>query len=404
MQRDGITSIDASSAPSTGAALPRGLFRGGAAPHPLKGLLLCPTGLLRGVAARQAVAAGRARPLAGSGTAFSSVTVFLRPDAETPPWHVHTADLGSLTAWAEDHGPAMVAIMGAVLARLCSVRAPFAGLTLDRPRVMGIVNCTPDSFSDGGDHFAARDAIARGLAMLEAGADLIDVGGESTRPGAEPVDPEEERRRVLPVVKALAARGAVVSIDTRHARVMEAALDHGATIVNDVTALTHDPEALATVARARASVILMHIRGEPRSMQVDPTYDRAPADVYAWLARRVALCQSAGIPPGRLCVDPGIGFGKMLDHNLDLLHHIGLFHGLGCAVALGASRKSFIARAAGAVDAEGRPTDHPKARLGGSLAAALSAVEQGVQILRVHDVPETVQAVTVAMGIRDGGS
>jgi dihydropteroate synthase len=366
-------------------------------------MLLCPTGLLRGVAAREAVAAGRARTLAGGGLAFSAVTVFLRADAEAPPWHVHTADLGSLTAWAEDHGPTMVAILNAALARLCGVRVPFAGLSLDRPRVMGILNCTPDSFSDGGDHFAARDAIAGGVAMLEAGADLIDVGGESTRPGAEPVDPDEERRRVVPVVKALADRGAVVSIDTRHARVMGDALDHGATIVNDVTALTHDPAALATVARAGASVILMHIRGEPRSMQIDPTYDRAPADVYAWLARRVALCQSAGIPPGRLCVDPGIGFGKTLDHNLDLLHHIGLFHGLGCAVALGASRKSFIGRATGAVDAEGRPTDHPKARLGGSLAAALSAVEQGVQILRVHDVAETVQAVTVAVGIRDGG-
>jgi dihydropteroate synthase len=387
----------------SGAALPRGLFRGGAAPHPLKGFLLCPTGLLRGVAAREAVASGRAFPLAGGSTAFSAVTVFLRPDTETPPWQVYHADLDTLNAWGEDHGPAMQAIVSAALGRLFAPRLPFAGLSLDRPRVMGIVNCTPDSFSDGGDHFAAREAIAAGLRMLEAGADLIDVGGESTRPGAEPVDPDEERRRVLPVLKALADRGAVVSIDTRHARVMEAALAHGATIVNDITALTHDPEALATVARARASVILMHMRGEPRSMQVDPTYDRAPADVYAWLARRVALCQSAGIPPGRLCVDPGIGFGKTLDHNLDLLHHIGLFHGLGCAVALGASRKSFIARATGAVDAEGRPIDHPKARLGGSLAAALAAVEQGVQILRVHDVPETVQAVKVAVGIRDGG-
>ena len=163
MQRDGITSIHASLAPSTGAALPRGLFRGGAAPHPLKGFLLCPTGLLRGVAAREALAVGRARPLAGGGLAFSTLTVFLRPDSETPPWHVHTADLGSLVAWAQDHGPAMAAIVSAALARLCSVRAPFAGLSLDRPRVMGILNCTPDSFSDGGDHFAARDAIAEHL-------------------------------------------------------------------------------------------------------------------------------------------------------------------------------------------------------------------------------------------------
>lgn len=377
------------------------LFPAGVLPHPLKGLLLSPTGLMSGAAAAAAISAGRARPLAGGPVAFTALTLFVRTD-ETAPWRVCTADPSTLTAWAAAHGPAMHAILAAALTRLSGPRAPFAGLTLDRPRVMGILNCTPDSFSDGGRHFAADAAIAAGLRMLEAGADILDVGGESTRPGADPVAPDEEQRRVLPVVRALADRGALVSIDTRRARVMEAALAHGARIVNDVTALSHDPDALGAVVRAKAPVILMHMQGEPRSMQTAPTYDRAPADVYAWLARRVAVCQSAGIPAERLCIDPGIGFGKTLDHNLDLLHHLGLFHGLGCAVLLGASRKSFIARASGAVDADGRPTDAPDSRLGGSLAAALAAIGQGVQMLRVHDVAETVQAVRIATAIGTG--
>lgn len=381
-------------------AMPWDLFKGGALIHPLRGLLLSPTGLLRGPAAAQARLAGRARPLAGrDDLAFSAVTLFTRAnDAGT--WQVHGCDLPTLAAWAEAHGPLMQAILDAALSRLSVPRSPFAGLSLDRPRIMGILNCTPDSFSDGGENLAVEAAIANGLAMLEAGADLLDVGGESTRPGAAPVSAGEELARVLPVVKALADRGALVSIDTRRAAVMEAALAHGACIVNDVTALTGDPKALSVVAHARAPVILMHMQGEPRTMQANPTYDRAPPDVFTWLATRVAVCMSQGIPANRLCVDPGIGFGKTLVHNLDLLGHVGLFHGLGCAVLLGASRKSFIARAAGAVDAEGRPTDSVRDRVPGSLAAALAGVEQGVQLLRVHDVPETVQAVRVAEGMR----
>jgi len=379
--------------------LPADLSGDAMLPHPLKGLLVSPGGLMRGPAAAQAVDAGEARPLAGGPSAFSAATVFLRrgPDA---PWSVHGASLPALTAWAEAQGPAMTAILSAALTRLSAPRPPFAGLRLDRPRVMGILNCTPDSFSDGGDHFAADDAVAAGLAMLEAGADILDVGGESTRPGADPVAAEEELRRVLPVIRALADRGARVSIDSRHASVMAAALEQGAGIVNDVTALTGDRASLGLVARSGVPVILMHMQGEPRSMQAAPRYDRACADVYAWLASRVAVCQSAGIGPERLCVDPGIGFGKSLAHNLDVLAHLGMFHGLGCPVLLGASRKSLIARATGAVDDAGQPIDSPRDRVGGSLAAALSAVEQGVQIVRVHDVAETVQAVRLAHAVR----
>jgi len=351
-------------------------------------VVLAPAGLMRGAVAEAAVNDGRAQPLAGGPLAFSAITAWTR-SPENSTWRQTATDLAGVLSWARRQDEATWAAVTETLARMGAPRPPFAGLALDRPRVMGILNCTPDSFSDGGDYNTPDAAVARGLSMLEAGADLLDVGGESTRPGADPVPVEEEIHRVVPVVQALAERGAVVSIDTRHAAVMEAALSHGAAIVNDVTALTGDPDALATAVRHRAPVILMHIRGEPRTMQADPVYDRAVADVTTWLAARVRVCQDAGIPLDRICVDPGIGFGKTLDHNLDLLGHIGALHGLGCAVLLGASRKSFVAHIAGA-------DLPPKARMPGSLAAALLAVDQGVQFVRVHDVPETAQALAVA--------
>ncbi len=362
--------------------------------EPMPDLVLAPTGLLRGPAADVAIRAGRARPLTGGPLAFSAVIAWWRA-ARATAWVETTVDVGGLTAWALAQGEALATAVAETLDRLTAPRAPFAGLPLDRPRVMGILNCTPDSFSDGGDHLSVETAVASGVRMLEAGADILDVGGESTRPGADPVPPAEELRRVLPVVQALADRGAIVSVDTRRAAVMDAALSHGAAIVNDVTALTGDPDSLAMVARHRAPVILMHIQGEPRTMQAHPTYERAIADVTAWLAARVRVCRAAGIPEERLCVDPGIGFGKTVDHNMDLLGHMGALHGLGCAVLLGASRKSFIARLAGA-------DLPPKARGPGSLAAALGAVAQGVQILRVHDVEDTAQALRVARSVAAG--
>ncbi len=254
--------------------------------------------------------------------------------------------------------------------------------------IMGIVNVTPDSFSDGGQHADAASAIAHGLALAQAGADLLDVGGESTRPGAPPVDPQEEIRRVVPVIRELAERGLLISIDTRHAVVMEAALAAGARIINDVTALEGDPASVQVAARSGAPVILMHMRGnDPRTMQNDPSYGDVVAEVYRYLGGRVAALEAAGIPKARLCVDPGIGFGKTPAHNLALLRHLQLLHGLGCAVLLGASRKRFIS----AVSADEPPQD----RLGGSIAAAITAFAAGVQIVRVHDVAETAQARAV---------
>lgn len=282
----------------------------------------------------------------------------------------------------EERGPLAEALGHAV-----QPPATYAGLRLDRPRLMGVINVTPDSFSDGGAAFSLDDAIAQGRALRAAGADILDVGGESSRPGADPVDVGEELRRVIPVVAALAGEGALLSVDTRRAAVMRAACDAGARIVNDVTALSGDADSVATVAETGAHVVLMHMQGEPRTMQHAPRYTFAPCDVYDFLAERLRICAAAGIRRERIAIDPGIGFGKALNHNLDLLAYLSLFHGLGCAMLLGVSRKSFIA----AIDGE----DNPAARLPGTIAANQAGLSQGVQILRVHDVAAARQAAAV---------
>jgi dihydropteroate synthase len=233
------------------------------------------------------------------------------------------------------------------------------------------------------------------LALAGAGADILDIGGESTRPGSAAVSPQDEIARIEPVIRDLANRGLTVSVDTRHAAVMTAALAAGARIVNDVTALTHDAGSLDVVARAGCPVVLMHIRGEPKTMQDAPAYDDVLLDVHDWLAERVAACVAAGVPRGRIAIDPGIGFGKKsLAHNLPLLRGLSLLHGLGCAVLLGASRKRFIGTLTG--------IDDPKGRVAGSVAAGLYGVAQGVQILRVHDVGETRQALAVWTALQAG--
>jgi len=273
------------------------------------------------------------------------------------------------------------------LNKLTAPRPAFAGITFERPALMGVVNVTPDSFADGGQRLAADTAVRDGKAMWDAGAAILDVGGESTRPGAEPVAVDEELRRVLPVVQGLAEAGCRVSIDTRNARTMREAVAAGAAIVNDVTGLTHDPEAVATVAELGVPVVLQHIQGDPRTMQQAPSYDDAALDVFDGLRARVEACEAAGIPRERLAVDPGIGFGKTVQHNLEIMDRLGLFQGLGCPVLLGASRKSTIAKVA-----HGEP---PDARLPGSLAMALAGVQRGAQLLRVHDVAETAQTLAV---------
>lgn len=290
----------------------------------------------------------------------------------------------------------------AVRAAWARIVAPRPALTfgerivrLDQPQVVGILNVTPDSFSDGGrfddDPTAASDA---GFAMAAAGAAIIDVGGESTRPGAKPVWEGDEAARVLPVVEHLVRSGTAVSVDTRKALVMERALAAGPVMINDVSGLDFDPRSAEVIAKAGCPVVLMHHQGSPEKMQDAPHYDRPVLfEVFDWLEEKIEPAVAAGIDRARIIVDPGIGFGKTLQHNLQLLNGLSLLHGLGCPIMLGASRKRMIGALAGeALAGE---------RLAGSLALAVKAVDQGVQLLRVHDVPETVQALKVWRGLRD---
>ena len=266
--------------------------------------------------------------------------------------------------------------------------APF-----DRPLLMGILNVTPDSFSDGGAHADATRAIAHGLKLAAEGADIVDVGGESTRPGAVEVPVAEELRRVLPVVEALAEAGVTVSIDSRKAAVMAAALAAGATIVNDVSGLTFDPRSVEVAARSGAFVVLMHMAREPATMNEAPRYEACALEVFDWLAARIEACEAAGIRRERIVVDPGLCFAKHEPHNLDVLRHLALYHGLGCPVLLGASRKGWTA----ALDRQWPAGE----RLAASLAAAQWALDRGVQVLRVHDVAAHRQLLVAWRALND---
>ena len=261
------------------------------------------------------------------------------------------------------------------------------------PLVMGILNVTPDSFSDGGRFAALDDALARAERLVADGADILDIGGESTRPGSAPVPEAEELARVVPVVEALAARGGVpISIDTRRSAVARAAVTAGATMWNDITALAGDADSLAAAAGLGCEVVLMHMQGEPATMQRDPRYEDVVAEVVAWLAARADVAVAAGVARERIWLDPGIGFGKTLAHNLALLGALDRLVALGFPVVLGASRKGMIRR----LD----PTaDDPLDRLGGSLAMAVAGARSGCAMVRVHDVRETVQALKVMAAI-----
>ena len=329
-------------------------------------------------------------PVPGEALAFDLVDVLFRG---APARRRVRLQQAVLPRWAEKNAPGAADDIAQLSSRLSASRGPVCGLALDRPRLMGVLNVTPDSFSDGGDFAAEDDAIAHGRAMAAAGADIVDVGGESTRPGSQAPSEAEELRRVIPVVRALAGDGILVSIDTRRAMVMDTALAEGARIVNDMSALRHDPEARAVVARHEAWAVLAHMQGTPETMQREPRYDDASLDVFDALAAHIDAAEAAGIPRSRIVVDPGIGFGKTARHNLEVLRDIAVFHGLGCPLLVGASRKSFIGRLSAG--------EAPKERLPGSLAAGLHALDEGAHILRVHDVVETRQALAMWRGIRD---
>ena len=287
--------------------------------------------------------------------------------------------------------------MAADWQRLTTPRAPLQigerTVRLDQPQIMGIVNATPDSFSGDGHANDSAEAAEAGAAMAGQGAAILDVGGESTRPGAKTVWQGDEIDRVVPVIRPLASGGAAVSVDTRKAEVAEAALGAGARMVNDVSALTFDDRLAGVVAAAGVPVVLMHHQGDPLTMQDAPHYDDVLVEIYLWLEARIAAAMAAGIDRSKILLDPGFGFGKLVAHNLELMNGLALFHALGCPLVLGASRKRTI----GALANEA-PADR---RLPGSLAFALKAADQGAQLLRVHDVSETVQALKIWRGMKD---
>jgi dihydropteroate synthase len=361
-------------------------------PPPSISLYVRPLGLLQGETATRMVAAGKARALAGGPLAFPTCEIILRTRTET---RRVIATLAEAEAWRQQAGAELSERLASRLDLLSRPRPGGNGA----PILMGIVNVTPDSFSDGGEHLDPEAAVALALDQARAGASILDIGGESTRPGATAVDAATEIGRVQPVLERLARRrgehpGLQLSIDTRHAAVMRAALALGVDIINDVSALSDDPQSLAVAAASRARIVLMHKRGEPTEMNVAPRYEDVALDVFDEIEARLEAAVAAGIELSRLIIDPGIGFAKRSAENLALLRALPLFHGFGCPLLLGVSRKALIG------GEQRRLT--PKERLPGSLAAAMHALDQGVQMLRVHDVRESRQVVDLWQAINLG--
>ncbi len=336
---------------------------------------LRPIGVIWGATATQAVAEGLALPLCGGPGAFLSAQII-----EGEPGATKYAIARAATLKAIDE-PAVQTLV----AKLTNPRPPIAGLDWSAPCIMGILNVTPDSFSDGGQHNEAETAAAHARTLIAGGADIIDVGGESTRPGAPIVSIEDERARVIPVLEKLKGLGAPISIDTRKAAIMRDAIAAGASIINDVSALGFDAESLAAAAGLRAPVILMHAKGTPQTMQDNPIYRDVLLEVYDHLEARIEAVVAAGVAREAIIVDPGIGFGKTFDHNLALMEGVSIFHGLGVPVLIGISRKGVTGQLADEPD--------PKARDFGSVTAAALSANQGVQIIRVHNVSATRQAL-----------
>jgi dihydropteroate synthase len=340
-------------------------------------LYLRPIGLLYGPAAEAATADGLALPLAGGPIAFTAGVLIEGTPQES------NRRLLTARALAQSRDKNLKTLLDRVTAK----RQPFAGLALDRPLLMGIVNVTPDSFSDGGLYDTKDEAISHAASLAAEGAAIVDIGGESTRPGSDAVEESEEAARVVPVIGGLAGLSAVISVDTRKASVAREAAKKGAKILNDVSALTYDPKCLRVAADTGLSLVLMHAQGEPKTMQDDPRYDDVVLEVFDYLEARIAAVGKAGVDQSRIAADPGLGFGKTLAHNLALLANASVFHGLGVPLLIGASRKRFIQGVSGG--------EQPKAREPGSYAAAIAAGAQGAQILRVHDVAGTRQALAV---------
>ncbi len=343
----------------------------------MTGLYLRPIGLLWGADAAEAVRLRIAGRLAGGSGAFSIVEIIRRTGGST------AREVVSFAALCHTAERSIRDRLDALSAR----RPDIAGIDFGRTRVMGVINVTPDSFSDGGQTLEERSAVKHGLRLAAEGADILDVGGESTRPGSDGVAVEEEGRRVTSVVEQLSREGLVVSIDTRKPQIMASAVAAGARIINDVSALTFEAQSAALAASLGVPVVLMHAKGNPKTMQINPVYDDVALDVYDELSALLAAAERAGLPKSNLLVDPGIGFGKTFRHNAEILKNLAVFHGMGVPVVVGASRKAFL----GAIS--GERTAHE--RVAASVGAALAGAGQGVQVVRVHDVKETVHALKV---------
>ena len=357
-------------------------------------LYLIPTAFVAGSNADRLCDRGQAGRLADGPLAFTHWDIRARGRGGIT-WGGETRTMlpvGEFGTWADRLPAAHAARVNHLLANAQAPRRHPAGGSYVRPLIMGVINVTPDSFSDGGQHVDPAQAVAHATEMEDAGADILDIGAESSRPGAAQIEVQVELDRLCPVLDRLIEaswpnRRPLLSVDTRRAAVMEAAVASGVDLINDISALTHDPDALTVAAGSGAHVVLMHMQGDPETMNRDPTYDDVVLDVFDFLEQRIAACEAAGIPRRRLIVDPGIGFGKRSAHNLALLRHVALLHGLGCPILLGVSRK-------------GLTGDHergftPKQRLPGTLAATTYALGQGVQLFRAHDVAATRQAIDI---------
>ena len=313
---------------------------------------------------------------------FSALKLIIFHNSE---YHSYFFSVYDFINWLDTQEKRILNLFNSSISNFNKNNKKFCGYDLNKPLIMGILNVTPDSFSDGGKYNNPEAAISYSLKMIENGASIIDVGGESTRPGAVPIDPNLEQDRVLPVVKSLSEKGITVSIDTMHASTMDLALKSGAKIVNDVTALKYDKESINVIKKNSANIILMHMQKTPLTMQDAPSYSNAPIEIYNFLKDRVDNCISKGINRDMISIDPGIGFGKSFNHNFEVIKNIMLFHMMGLPLLIGVSRKSFI----------GSLTNqkNPQNRMVGSVVLNLMSAIKGVNILRVHDVNETSQAI-----------
>ena len=343
----------------------------------MSGFYLQPVGLLYGEVAREGKSCGVALPLASGSIAFSAVRIW-----EGEPGCIKHTTLTVREVRASGE-PRVKELLG----RLSAPRKAIIGVSMNAPRIMGIVNVTPDSFSDGGGYVEPAAAIGHARALAGSGADFIDIGGESTRPGAAPVSAEEEWRRLMPVLSGLAGQQTPLSIDTRKPEVMRRASAIRADLINDISALSFSPDSLATAADIRKPVVLMHAQGDPKTMQENPAYRDVVIEVYDYLEKRIEAAASAGLPRETLIADPGIGFGKTAEHNAAILRNVSLFHGLGVPLLIGTSRKRSLQAVA--------RVKSPKQQTSASVASALDAISQGVQIVRVHNVEETRQALAI---------